>query len=153
MTINSRTKGQTGEREIATALNEIMQKQLVLHGLNHMLEDTNLLVQRNQNQSAVGGFDLINTMHFAIEIKRQETLNINQWWTQAVNQAGSSKTPVLIFRQNRRPWRVMTLGLIHDTPIKAPAEFSLDSFLLAYTHVVIRHIKSNYLTDASLHKN
>lgn len=145
MTINSRTKGQTGEREIAAFLNDIMAEVANDLGLNHILEDSSLIVQRNQNQSAVGGFDLINTMHFAIEIKRQETLSITKWWEQALKQAGVSKKAVLIYRQNRKPWRVITVGIVEGTSIKAPAEFSLETFLLAYKHVVIQYLTETYL--------
>lgn len=110
MAINIRAKGQNGEREIAIELNAI---------IKYILKEKNLpipevdIVQRNQNQSAVGGSDLSNTFDLAIEIKRHETLSINTWWKQCETAAKrNAHIPVLIFRQNRAAWRVITYGWI-----------------------------------------
>lgn len=111
--INVRAKGQTGEREVATLLNGVVEK--ILEERGQVLDKP--LVQRNQNQSAVGGDDLSNTFDFAIEIKRHEKDNpgeIAKWWAQCMKSASESqKTPVLIYRKNRRPWCVQMPGMIY----------------------------------------
>lgn len=79
-------------------------------------------VQRNQNQSAVGGDDLIGTYDFSIEIKRQEALSLDKWWKQAcVSASRQGKIPVVIYKQNRKPWRVMIGGYIVHPSVK-PAD-------------------------------
>ena len=105
MGINIRTKGRTGEQEIAEVLNLIVLTVLTVLNLPTPAKP---IIQRNQNQSAVGGNDLINTFGLSIEVKRQETLAINSWWKQCEDSANrNNEIPVLIFRQNRKPWRVV----------------------------------------------
>ncbi|HEY6020238.1 MAG TPA: hypothetical protein VIY48_10140, partial [Candidatus Paceibacterota bacterium] len=91
-------------------------------------------IQRNQNQSAVGGNDLSNTMGLGIEIKRHENLSgINGWWQQCV--AGASRNnehPVLLYRQNNSKWRCRTfvhaqLPVIDDTVVVI-GDFGWDDF-------------------------
>lgn len=108
--INVRDKGFNAEREIATTMNGVVM--LVMRELGFP-EDKIIAaastIQRNQNQSAVGGNDLTNTFGMGIEIKRQELLAINSWWKQC--EAGAMRNgelPVLIFKQNHKPWRVIT---------------------------------------------
>lgn len=125
MTINVRTKGQSGEREIAKTLNDIIasvraERELPQYAVNDEL------FQRNQNQSAVGGSDLSCPFPLEIEIKRQEALSINSWWKQC--QASAARTngiPILIFRQNRKAWRVCMLV---DVPLQ-PTGYSCYSSL------------------------
>jgi hypothetical protein len=38
------------------------------------------------------------------EVKNQEALKLNEWWRQAKNQAGGSRTPVLVVTQAFRPF-------------------------------------------------
>lgn len=107
MTINVRTKGATGEREIANALNDILYEVLAELGMD---KPDAPIIQRNQNQTAVGGKDLTNTFDLAIEVKRQEQLSVNTWWAQCVRSAERNKEkPVLIYRQNRMSWRVVMM--------------------------------------------
>jgi len=78
------------------------------------IEKAKTMVQRNQNQTAVGGCDLTNTFGIAIEVKRQEQLAINTWWEQTKKSAEkNNELPVLIFRQNNKPWRIRTYGFLH----------------------------------------
>lgn len=112
MSINIRTKGQTGEREVAQALNPIVLRLLAKHGLPLPPVDKPP-VQRNQNQTAVGGADLVGTYGLAIEIKRQEALSINAWWQQCTTQArNNGEVPVLVYRQNGKKWRVVLLAAL-----------------------------------------
>lgn len=116
MSINVRTKGQEGEREIARILNLIVADVRAAMKLPQY-ETKDELFQRNQNQSAVGGADLSNPMGLEIEIKRQEQLSVNTWWKQCVISAErTGGIAVLIFRQNRKSWRICMEG---NLPLQA----------------------------------
>jgi len=108
--VNIRNKGQNGEREIATLLNGILI--LTMRELGYDEKDVvkaAASVQRNQNQSAVGGGDLINTFGLSVEVKRQETLNVEAWWRQCVTSAQrNNEWPVLLYRQNNKAWHCRT---------------------------------------------
>jgi hypothetical protein len=89
--INSRTKGASAEREVF----KIISDQL------------GIKVERNLVQTREGGSDTV-VGEWAIEVKRQETLSINVWWEQAVEQAlRVNKKPMLIYRKSRMPWKVV----------------------------------------------
>lgn len=61
---------------------------------------------RNLEQVRSGGYDLNGVPGLGIEVKRVENLNVGAWWRQATRQAEQDGTiPVLMWRQNRRPWR------------------------------------------------
>lgn len=145
MTINVRQKGANGEREICKALNEILIR--VMTQMNFPVGDivkAKDAIQRNQNQSAVGGKDLSNTFGLSIEVKRQEALAINSWWQQCVTAANrNNEHPVLLYRQNQKKWRCMTMcyvALPGNGYIQTPAEFSWDSFLVWFEHWVQRKL-------------
>ena len=112
--INIRQKGASGEREICDLLNDIIQK--VMRSMDYSAEEVikaGKTVQRNQNQTAVGGNDLTNTFGLSIEVKRQEQLAINTWWKQTVEAADrNSEHPVLLYRQNGKKWNCVTMGYL-----------------------------------------
>lgn len=110
--INIRTKGASAERDIADQLNQIIRQVLTEYGYSESDKDNHsYFVQRNQNQTAVGGNDLVNTYGFGIEVKRQEALSINTWWKQCVVAATKqNQTPVLLYRQSRKPWMCVMEG-------------------------------------------
>lgn len=136
MTINGRTKGHSAERNIAKALNGIYYDVLQAHGMP--IPETPP-VQRNQNQSAVGGDDLVGTLDFSIEVKRQEGLALNTWWAQAVLSAGrSGKVPVVLFKQNHQKWRALTHGKIGDKVYRV--EISFDDFCTVFREELLRRI-------------
>jgi Holliday junction resolvase len=113
--MNIRQKGQGGEREVASMLNKIVRDVRIKLGLAPH-ETRNELFQRNQNQSAVGGSDLSNPLYLEIEVKRQEQLSVNSWWKQCVESADrTGGIPILVFRQNRKKWRVCMLA---DIPLQ-----------------------------------
>lgn len=88
--INSRTKGASAERELFKLISEA----------------TGIEVKRNLVQTREGGFDS-SVGRFAIEVKRQENLDLTSWWDQAVKQAEIAKLmPMLAYRKSRYPWRV-----------------------------------------------
>ena len=118
--INSRTKGQTGEREIIKLLQPIIDRVYD----DHRLPAPQL--QRNTLQAHKGGFDVVGIDSLAIEIKREERLNLSDWWQQTIKQA-NGRTPVLIYRQNRQKWRVRMVGSIDFVPMVV--DVSMDDFL------------------------
>lgn len=89
-TLNSRTKGANGERELC-----------------HLLGDhLGAEVQRNLEQCRNGGTDVLFLDTWAIQCKRQQTIRLASWWNQACLEAdGHGLIPVLAYRPNRHPWR------------------------------------------------
>lgn len=146
MGINIRQKGATAERELATELNTQINVVRMQLGLAVLTEP---VVQRNQNQSAVGGCDLVGTFGYAIEVKRQEQLSIGTWWAQCVKSAEFlDEAPVLIFRQSKQKWRVI---LFTQVPIagtsrfaKVRSEIQFDDFL----HMFRESVRATYEKDA-----
>ncbi len=110
----SRNKGKRGEREAVNMLNDVIEQVLASNSFPD--EDVAIArscIQRNQNQSAIGGHDLSGVFGMSVEIKRQEQLNLNAWWRQCVDQAERNKeVPVLLYRQNNQPWRCITFGSV-----------------------------------------
>lgn len=149
-TINVRQKGAEGEREVAKALNAVILRALNEQG--HNVPDTDI-VQRNQNQTAVGGNDLSNVFGLSVEVKRQEQLAINAWWAQCVAAAArNAETPVLIYRQNRKAWRVvmnaelplpMAQGSYRAAKV-CRVELSWDDFLEWFYQHVTRKLLNGY---------
>lgn len=145
MAINIRVKGASAERDIANQLNAIINKILLEKGIKD-LTNANYFVQRNQNQSAVGGNDLNNTYGFGIEVKRQEALSINTWWKQCTKAAmEANEVPVLLYRQTRKPWKCIMqgyLGLPKGQFGNCRVEIDFDVFLNVFEHHV-RHKLEN----------
>lgn len=146
MTINIRAKGQNGEREIADALNLIVN---ALYKELGMAVPPKPVVQRNQNQSAVGGCDLSNTFGLAIEVKRQEALSINTWWKQCdVSAKERGELPVLLFRQNKMKWRCILMvelplpssGRAH---VRVRAEITFEDFKEYFTNHTRAYLLGN----------
>ncbi len=112
MPINSRAKGANGEREAVHMLNRVIEQVLTMNTWNEdVVNIIRRCVQRNQNQSAVGGHDLNGVFGLSVEIKRVENLQIDKWWSQCEEQAKrNNEHPVLLYRQNHQPWRCITMG-------------------------------------------
>lgn len=149
MGINIRQKGQSGEREVADMLNFIIYSVMKEMGF----PEADCLkgmaaVQRNQNQSAVGGNDLTGTFGFSIEVKRQEQLSVGTWWAQCVAAAAKfSEVPVLLYRQNRKPWRVRSLvwlPLPGGKQTQIVAEFGIDEFKAWFREQVRLQLLAGY---------
>lgn len=147
MSINIRQKGQEGEREVARALNSIVESVLTKHGIPLPLKPS---VQRNQNQSAVGGSDLTNPFGLAIEVKRQEQISINTWWAQCLKASDEfGGVPILAYRTNgSREWKIV---MYVDVPIEYPgsgichvgkirAQISWNDFLQWFYQLVDRRV-------------
>jgi Holliday junction resolvase len=121
MSINSRTKGAAGEREL----------------IREIEEWTGIRLERNLAQSFAGGHDLIGLDHWAIECKRYRSISEadkRAFWAQAVRQAARvDKMPAVAFRQDRQPWRVLIVypaqsELYPLEDYRAPCEIELELF-------------------------
>ena len=115
MTINSKRKGSTGERELAHKLEE--------YGYN-----TRRSVQYN---GKYGQADVVGLPKIHIECKRVEKLNIYNAIDQAKRDAKNGDMPTVFHRKNRSNWLVtmeldefMKLydGFINSEKIKAYVE-------------------------------
>lgn len=85
-----RAKGAAGERELCALLSDAF----------------GTVVKRNLGQ-ARDGEDDITLPPFRIEVKRQETLKIEPWCLQVEAAAKPGEIPVVAFRRNGKPWRVV----------------------------------------------
>lgn len=122
----SKTKGANGEREVAKLIQPIVDKVYAEKGL------PSPAIQRNLTQTRGGGFDLDGLDWLAIEVKRCEQLQVNKWWEQALRQAGKSRVPILIYRQNRMRWSVymrVRLKVGDGLGYLTRGEVSLEAFL------------------------
>lgn len=130
--INVVNKGKAGEREVATLLNGIVVEVMTAMAYPaDAIEAATKTVQRNQNQTAVGGCDLTNVFGMAVEVKRQENLSIGTWWKQCTAAAErNNELPVLIYRQNRKPWRVRTYAWL-ALPGASPGSWSRQQMIVA----------------------
>src|SRR5205807_3693116 len=88
MSRRERDKGAAGEREVAAIFRA--------HGFD---------CDRVPNS---GGLrlkgDLYGELPVHVEVKRQERLQLWQWWGQAASDAGVKQRPVVAFRRNRSEW-------------------------------------------------
>ena len=89
MSAMQRNKGSAAEREV----------------FNLLRDELGIAVERNLQQTRNGGADSLSLPGIAIEVKRQEKPFAESWWRQAVEQAGSTRTPVVAYRKSRQPWR------------------------------------------------
>jgi Holliday junction resolvase len=85
-----RNKGATGERELAGILRD----------------NLGVEVKRNLGQARDGADD-ITIGKFRIECKRQERLQIDVWCEQVEACAQPGEIPLVIYRRNGKPWRVV----------------------------------------------
>ena len=126
MSVNSRAKGQRAERQAIAVLQPIVDKVYREMGIEPPA------LERNLMQSMKGGHDVVGLDWMALEIKHQETLHIEDWWSQAVWQAGDDKIPILMYKQNRALWSVRLLVRL-KTPhnnVVCPGIITLDAFLV-----------------------
>lgn len=110
--VNIRSKGQRGEREAAALVTGWLKEVVTAAGIEHPVA-----LSRNLDQTRDGGYDLVGLDWLALEVKRHETLQVSQWWKQAVRQAKDGQVPVLMYRQNRTAWKFrLRMTAIHRAP-------------------------------------
>lgn len=95
----SRNKGASGERELARVLRE--------RGFEARRGARNGVAGRD------GGEDISHSIEGVwLEAKRAERVALHDWLKQAEADCPEGRRPVVAFRRNREPWRVV-LGLDH----------------------------------------
>lgn len=90
MTINSKQKGNRGEREFARLCRE--------NGFHE--------ARRGQQYNGLDGEDVVGLPYMHIEIKRVERLNISKAIRQAIEDAKEDQIPMVAHRKNREEWLV-----------------------------------------------
>lgn len=140
MSLMSKNKGKRAERQAAdllyTKANDVAKE----------FGKEAIKVERNLNQTRDGGYDLTGTLHFAIEVKHHETLNLNAWWNQAYAQAvAANKEPVLLYKSNNKPWRVQMFmtHVVERKNIKLRVDMSIEAFLTIWVHECRKFYGSN----------
>lgn len=132
MAINSRSKGQRGEREVRDILQKTMDEIGREMELPWIPE-----IRRNLMQSMIGGHDLVGIPGLAVEVKFCENLQPEKWWGQATNQGTRANlAPVLIYRKKNAKWRVRLWAMLggpenswEEGFTAYPVEVSMDIFL------------------------
>ncbi len=91
--MNSQSKGRRGEIELATYLRK--------HGFKDASPGDPMNFGTQPDVSGIRG------LH--IECKRREKLEVNKWYEQSEADARRMQDgkPVVMFRQNRRPWMIV----------------------------------------------
>jgi hypothetical protein len=92
MSGKSRSKGARGEREI-------------LQIIQDRFPDFDL--QRNYDQAAFGGCDVLGLPGVSLEVKRYARGNVyrREWWEQACAAVSPKSIPVLAYRFDRTDWQ------------------------------------------------
>lgn len=119
MPVNGRNKGKAGEREAIGVLQPIVDRVYSSLGFESPV------LERNLSQTRGGGYDLQGLPWLAVEVKRQESIQVNQWWNQTLRQAQEGQVPLLMWRVNRKPWNFRTrlpvvIGTFMGTPATGP---------------------------------
>ncbi len=122
------SKGKRGEQEVVRLLQPVVDRVCEARGLD------SIKLFRNKNQSALGGYDVDGIDWLALEVKRQENLNLNSWWKQCVRQAGVEQVPVLIYKQNHKKWKIQMFGYLDcdGLRVKTRVEITLEAFLVYF---------------------
>lgn len=126
MTINSRSKGKRGEREILNIIQAAINEAYEASGYQPPQ------LQRNTLQSDRGGYDIVGLPWLALEVKRVETPPADAWWEQARSQAKPGQVPVLVYRRSNTRWRARLVGLLMVTDqraLQALADVTLETLL------------------------
>lgn len=137
----AKTKGANAEREVCALLQPVVNKSYRAAGVEEAMIPR---VVRNLLQSRQGGYDVSGVEWAAIEIKRQETLNVAKWWEQTKKSAGPNQEPILIYRQNGRKWRIMMFGYIPagNRKVRCPVEVSWDIFIVWFETKLNEELKN-----------
>jgi hypothetical protein len=130
----SKQKGKRGENEFAQVLTDIIKstKQREGHSCTLVKQgDCETLApwQKVFVDTQANGGDIVSIPGLSIEVKRHETLVVNTWWRQACVQADNiGAIPILVYRQNRKAWRVCLPAYLLAIGIDGYLEVSLEVF-------------------------
>ena len=129
-------KGKRAEREMVKILQPVVVKAWATVG---GMPATCPVLSRNLVQSRQGGYDLVGLDWLALEVKHHETLKVRDWWSQALRQARTDQTPVLVYKKNNVKWRAVVWGYVPAGAkrIRCPVDIDLESFLLWFEHRVL----------------
>jgi len=103
MSKSQRDKGKRGELEVANILSDALGRE----------------VKRILGQERDSGADL-RVGRFVMDVKRQETLKLQEWCNQVEAAADPMDVPVVVYRRNGQPWRVVLrlddfIPMVRDT--------------------------------------
>lgn len=90
MSARERRKGQSGERELAALLTDMLGR----------------AVKRNLGAARDGGDD-ITIGAYRVEVKRRKRIAVHEFMAQAIEQAGEGEVPVVAMRGDGEQWVVM----------------------------------------------
>lgn len=133
----SKVKGANGERQVAALMQPIV---------DEVYRDFNLQpphLERNLEQTRHGGSDLVGLDWLAVEVKWHKSRSVGAWWAQVKAAAGVARIPVLVYRGNNEPWRVVMFGYLdasafdrNGSRVRCPVEVGEEAFL-AWLRAVI----------------
>ena len=89
MSKSQRDKGKRGELEVV-----------------HILNDYGFPARRGdcfRHEDDV----MCEMLPFHFEVKRQETIKLNDWWRQSESACGEDEIPTVVFRQNNQDWKLV----------------------------------------------
>ena len=123
-------KGMRGEYEVAAIMQEV--KDEVAESLG--VPELSTRIVRNLEQTRGGGYDLVGTFDFAMEVKFQEQFSFKDWWAQAVGQTPEGMIPVLIYRKANVKFRVRmhTYFFVGTKRVRVLSDMDLPSFLTIF---------------------
>lgn len=130
MAINSRAKGQRGERMVADLLNLTIVRTSERLGVKPSKMSRNLVQSRN------GGHDLVGQDWIAIEVKWYNEIksHLPNWWRQCLEQAERvNGEPVLIYKSNGSKWSVRMYGRLEIEPgrrLRVPVDINWEDFIV-----------------------
>lgn len=122
----AKAKGANAERELAAILTEYAREAGVA-----------LSLERNLTQTRGGGHDLngLEEYGLAVEVKRVEVLDVRAWWRQACTQADRvGCSPLLAYRQSRRPWRYRVRLWAYPCPDPLDVDLEAEQFRVWFIH-------------------
>jgi hypothetical protein len=132
----ARDKGARGEREIIDLLQPIVDTVYA-----EASKEAPQLKRTSSTQADGGGCDITGIDWLALEVKRCETLQVEQWWRQCLSQVKPGQMPVLVYRQNGRQWRARLYLQTLATRTVVVAELSLADFCTYFADTLRFYLK------------
>jgi hypothetical protein len=124
----ARDKGARGEREVIDLLQPIVDIAYQAAGL-----EPPKLKRTSSTQADGGGCDVHGLDWLALEVKRCESVHVDAWWRQCCQQAKQGQLPVLLYRQNKRPWMARLIVQIAVVNTDAVVDMSIVGFVAYFS--------------------